>query len=127
MVRAAVRYLLDSVIVIDHFNDIAAASEFLENFGLEAALSAITRAEVLTGFDSATEPLALELLNVWPTLPITFEIADRAARLRRATRWKLPDAMQAAVAIQHDLVLVTRDTRDFTTASPVAALTPYEL
>jgi len=72
------QFLLDSVILIDHFNGIAAATDFLAETGAEAALSVITRAEVLAGFDPATEALARELLDHFPSLPITVEIAGHA-------------------------------------------------
>jgi|GEM_PF-5947900 len=43
--------LLDSVILIDHFNGIEQATEYLEEVWGVAHISAITRAEVLTGFE----------------------------------------------------------------------------
>lgn len=113
MERPGLKYLLDSVIVIDHFNGVDDATTFLSEYGNECAISVITRAETLAGFDDRSEPLACDLLDVFPALPVTLEIADQAARLRRTERWKLPDAIQAAVAIQHDLILVTRNTKDF--------------
>lgn len=120
------KYLLDSVILIDHFNNLEAATAFLGEHGSECAISVITRAEVLAGFTLRTEPLARELLDVFPHLPITTEIADLAASLRRSERWKLPDALQAAVAVQHGLVLVTRNTRDFRAGGKkVEVLVPY--
>ncbi len=122
------KYLLDSVILIDHFNNLEAATAFLSEHGSECAVSVITRAEVLAGFTLRTEPLARELLDVFPHLPITTEIADLAASLRRSERWKLPDALQAAVAVQHGLVLVTRNTRDFRAGGKkVEVLVPYRV
>jgi predicted nucleic acid-binding protein len=59
MGQPVLKYLLDSVIVIDHFNGIEPATAFLAEQGSECALSAITRAEVLVGFDDDSEPLAL--------------------------------------------------------------------
>lgn len=127
MEPGTLKYLLDSVIAIDHFNGIEPATTFLKEQGSECALSAITRAEVLTGFDTETEPLALELLDLFPTLPLTAETTDLAARLRRTERLKLPDAFQAAIALQHDLTLVTRNTRDFQSGGKPAVLIPYRL
>ena len=122
------RYLLDSVILIDHFNNVEAATTFLAEHGSECAISVITRAEVLAGFTLRAEPLARELLDVFPHLPITSEIADLAASLRRSEHWKLPDALQAAVAVQHGLVLVTRDTRDFKVGGKkVEVVVPYRV
>lgn len=127
MGSAALKYLLDSVIVIDHFNSTESATQFLREQGKECALSAITRAEVLTGFSDEAEPLARELLDLFPTLALTAETANIAARLRRAQHLKLPDAFQAAVAIQNKLTLVTRNTRDFHTSAELKVLVPYRL
>jgi len=120
-----VKYLLDSVIVIDHFNGIEAATRYLAEHGSACAVSVITRAEVLAGFDDAQAEMAMELLDLFPTLPITTPIADRAARLRHSERWKLPDALQAAVAEHHGLALVTRNTRDFKNGAGLEVVVPY--
>lgn len=128
MGRARVRYLVDSVILIDHFNNIEAATAFLAEHGSACAISVITRAEVLAGFTVRTESLARELLDVFPHLPITSEVADLAGSLRRSEHWKLPDALQAAVAVQHGLALVTRNTRDFRVGGrKVEVVVPYRL
>jgi predicted nucleic acid-binding protein len=120
-------YLLDSVIAIDHFNGIETATTFLAEHGSESCISAISRAEVLAGFTVRTEPLARELLDIFPSLPITSDIANLAAALRRSERWTLPDALEAAVAMQHDLTLVTRNTRDFKPGGQLDVLVPYRL
>ncbi len=107
-------YLLDSVILIDHFNGIDPAGAFLARVKNEAAISAVTRAEVLTGFSDDTGlHVATRLLDAFHFLPLDRESADLAARLRQNNGWKLPDAFQAAVAQCHGLKLVTRNTRDF--------------
>ena len=121
------RYLLDSVILIDHFNGVAAATGFLEREGSGAAVSVMTRAEVLAGFDDDVALIAVRLLDAFPALPVTVEIADDAARLRRSARWKLPDAIQAAIARAHGLTLVTRNTRDFQLGGDPEVLIPYRL
>ncbi|MBS0212459.1 MAG: PIN domain-containing protein [Proteobacteria bacterium] len=121
------KYLLDSVIVIDHLNGIVDATDFLAAHGKTSAISVITRAEVLAGFDDDQTTLAMELLDLFPALPITREIADFAARLRRSERWKLPDALQAAVAMQHSLILATRNTRDFHDGKTLRVVVPYGL
>jgi predicted nucleic acid-binding protein len=105
--------VIDSVILIDHFNAVNLATAYLSQVGETAAITAITRAEVLTGFDSADVPLAAALLSRFRLLVIDEPIADLAARLRREHRWKLPDALQAAAARQHGLRLATRNTKDF--------------
>ena len=121
------RYLLDSVIVIDHFNGVEAATDFLSAHGNECSISVITRAETLAGFTEESEYLARELLDSFVTLPVTIEVADLAAGLRRTQRWKLPDAIQAAIALQEGLTLVTRNTRDFRDGDPVSVEAPYSM
>ena len=105
--------LLDSVILIDHFNGIAAATKFLKSIRTDGAISVITRAEVLTGLEAERVKPALQLLDSFPNLAIDSEIADLAAKLRRTHRWRLPDAFQAALAQHHMLRLATRNTDDF--------------
>jgi predicted nucleic acid-binding protein len=120
-------YLLDSVVLIDHFNGIKPATAFLAEQGSRSALSVISRAEVLAGFDADSEPLARGLLDAFPALPITTAIADLAGVLRRLQRWKLPDAVQAAVALHHGLTLVTRNTRDFQPGGSPKVQVPYTI
>src|SRR5436190_14590851 len=105
--------LIDSVIMIDHFNGVQAATEYLLQMQGKLAISVITRAEVLTGFESKERQLARRLLDRFPTLIIDRTVADLAATLRRQNRWKMPDALQAALAKHHKLKLATRDTDDF--------------
>lgn len=105
--------LLDSVILIDHFRGVPAATSYLAESRADAMLSVITRAEVLTGFGENELPAATALLDRFRTLAIDVPVADLAARLRREHRWKMPDSLQAALARYHSLALVTRNTKDF--------------
>ncbi|MGH8585946.1 MAG: PIN domain-containing protein [Gammaproteobacteria bacterium] len=117
--------LLDSVILIDHFNGVTAATDYLRRNWTSASVSVITRAEVLTGFQAHREALAKQLLDRFPTLPAGADDADLAAAFRRQYRWKLPDALQAAIAVNRRLHLVTRNTRDFDPAHHAFVLIPY--
>jgi len=120
--------LLDSVILIDHFNDIKKATDYLRSVRTDAVLSVVTRAEVLVGFESEEARYrGIALLNHFACLPITLEIADRAAVLRREHGWKLPDAFQAALAQEHHLSLSTRNTRDFDAEEHPFVTIPYTL
>lgn len=121
------KYLLDSVILIDHFNDIPNASQWLKKNIKESYISVITRAEILVGFNSDKVSLAKTFLDSFKTLPITTIEADIAAELRRINRWKLPDALQAAIAINHKLVLVTRNSKDFSPQTHPFVSIPYAI
>ena len=121
------KLLLDSVILIDHFNGIAAATSYLSTHHSDAAISVITRAEVLTGFEQRAARKAARFLDYFPTLGIDQATADLAAALRRKYGWKLPDAFQAAVAQQHGLRLVTRNRRDFPPQRHRFVVIPYRV
>lgn len=121
------RLLLDSVILIDHFNGVAAATKYLAEARADAAISVITRAEVLSGFRGGAWRKGRQLLDCFPTLSIDPAIADAAALLRRRHRWKLPDAFQAALARAHGLKLVTRDRRDFSPQRHRFVVIPYHV
>ncbi|MCR4303670.1 MAG: PIN domain-containing protein [Gallionella sp.] len=120
-------FLLDSVILIDHFNGRSEATRFLLENRESASISVITRAEVLTGFDPVGEAQAKAFLSLFPTHQLTEEDADLAASLRREHRWKLPDALQAAVAINRQLTLATRNSKDFDPARHAFVVIPYLL
>lgn len=127
MGSSQVRLLLDSVILIDHFSGNAAATQYLSQIHAEAAISVITRAEVLTGFDSAAARKAMLLLDSFPNLGIDAAVADLAATLRRNHGWKLPDALQAAIAQQFGLTLATRNLRDFSPTKHAFVVIPYSV
>ena len=120
-------YLLDSVILIDHFNGRSEATQFLLENSESSSISVITRAEVLTGFDPVDEVKAKAFLSLFPIHQLTEEDADLAASLRREHRWKLPDALQAAVAINRQLTLATRNSKDFDPARHAFIDIPYLL
>jgi predicted nucleic acid-binding protein len=121
-----VSVLLDSVILIDHLNGIQPAAEYLRGLK-QASISPVTRTEVLSGKTSMRDASASTLLDLYPTLVIDREIADRAAELRRQYRWRLPDAFQAALAQIHGLKLATRNTRDFPPDRHPFVVVPYSI
>jgi predicted nucleic acid-binding protein len=126
VVKAA--YLLDSTVLIDHLRGIEKATRWLLGLrGGEAAISVITRAEVLCGGTEEEAAAAFRLCDQFDCLPLTRDEATKAAELRRKNGWKLPDAFQAATAMRHDLKLVTRNSKDFDDAKLPFILVPYKL
>ena len=120
--------LLDSVILIDHFNDISEASTFIAGLDpAKTAMSVISYAEILVGFENETVEKAKALLNHYEILTIDASVAEKAAELRRRYSWKLPDAFQAALALHHHLRLCTRNTKDFDPRKHSFVEVPYEL
>lgn len=108
------KYLVDTVIIIDHLNGIKKATDWLvKNSEGNAVISVITRAEVLSGAEENEKSSISSLLDKFECLSITKEISDIAAELHQKKGWKLPDALQAALAKKNNLLLVTRNTKDF--------------
>lgn len=122
--------LLDSVILIDHLNGIHAASKYLARLHRDSIpvwISAITRAEVLAGAKTHYEfGLVSRLLDRFEFATLTPEVADAAAELRKSRRLRLPDAFQFATALNLDVKLATRNTRDFDCEDPQVEI-PYVL
>lgn len=84
---------------------------------LRIAITTITMAEVLTGpLSVGDEALARRfrtVLESWDVFDLTADLAESAARLRKALNLRLPDAIQAATALAIGAdALVTHD-RDF--------------
>lgn len=117
--------LLDSVILIDHLNGIPDATAYLTRVRHEAFVSAVSRVEVLTGLTGVARQTGASFLDCFGFLPVDREVADLAAELRHEHRWKLGDAVQAAVALHHGLILSTRNTKDFDPVRHKFVVVPY--
>jgi hypothetical protein len=78
-------------------------------------ISAIVRAEVLawSGHSAMSLAAALALLDACQLVPVNAMVADEAARIRRETGLKLPDALIAATAVLQNAALVTANAKDF--------------
>lgn len=122
------KLLLDSVILIDHFNNLNEATNYISQHQKDIGISVITRAEVLTGFQKPKDlQLAKQLLDQFTLYPIYAAEADLAAHLRKELRLRLPDALQAAIAKLHHLKLVTRNTKDFNPTRHHFVTIPYTI
>jgi predicted nucleic acid-binding protein len=120
--------LLDSVILIDHFNNVEKSTKFLLKLDPEkTAISVITGAEILVGMEDMSKDKVMSFLDQYRILSIDKDIADLAAELRKAYGWKLPDAFQAAIAVHHHLKLCTRNTKDFDPRKHSFVEIPYKL
>ena len=120
-----VRALLDSNILIDHLRGIAAAKEEVARCQ-PASISIITWIEVMAGAAPDLEDITRALLRSFECISVDAAVAERAVRLRRSRRLKLPDAIILATALERGLVLVTRNIKDFPEDDP-AIRVPYLL
>lgn len=100
-------------------------------------LSVLTLGEIRKGIETVSDEARRQTLVDWletdlPTfftarvLPVDEAVADRWGRLVAAAGRPLPaiDSLLAATALEHDLVLVTRNVKDFA-GLPVQIFNPW--
>ncbi|MRD47425.1 PIN domain-containing protein [Caenimonas koreensis DSM 17982] len=91
--------------------------EAVDGGRLRVAISTITMAEVLVGpLKQGLDALAKRYeraLESFEVVPVSTEIAVTAARLRAATGLRLPDALQAATALEVGAAALVTHDRDF--------------
>ncbi|MDO4441884.1 MAG: type II toxin-antitoxin system VapC family toxin [Moraxella sp.] len=107
--------LVDSNIIIYHFNGMSKATEFLNAHQRKLYLSAMSVAEVLS-FAPSEKALGMaeQFLNenfIW--LDISREIILTTAKIRRQRKIKMPDAIIGATALVHHLAIASRNEKGF--------------
>lgn len=124
-------YLLDTSVIIDALNSKRNRRELLLNLLRQGHLLAccpINVAEVYAGLRPKEEPATEEFLRTLEYYHITWPVARMAGLLKRDHHRKgvtltLADATIAAVAVVHELTLLTDNIKDF----PMKELTIYPL
>lgn len=116
--------LFDTCILIDYLRGFSKAHLELDRHS-DRAISIITWIELMAGATSADEAQLREFLLNFYTVPISQEVAERAAAIRRKRGPKLPDAVIQATAQSTGRILITRNTRDFPTRRGVRV--PYSI
>lgn len=107
----------------------AAAFEMDKLIDIEFNTSIIVKIEVL-GFNG--DPLEMQKIDDFLTFANIFYlddiVSDKAIYLRKTyKKLKLGDALIAATALVNDLVIVTRNTKDFQNIAGLEYLNPNEL
>ncbi len=108
-------YLLDSNIIIYHLNNDNIVKNFLfENINF-CSISIVTYIEVLS-FDfqsSYNKKIAKDLLQSFNIIDTNQNIASQAIENRKLKKIKLPDNIIASTAQVNNLILVSRNEKDF--------------
>lgn len=130
-------YVFDADALIDYLTDWPdARSQFRALLSAGIAVSMVTLIEIYTGiYGSADQAHAQhefdEVRHVISILPLDERIVQRTARMRRdllnrrrQIRTRAYDLIVAATALEHDLVLVSSNTRDYADIPGLKLLNP---
>lgn len=99
--------LVDTDVFIDHLR----GAKALDPRRHRLHYSVVTRAELFAG-TSGTD-LVSRLLAPFREIPVDRSVAERAGRVAREFRLRMPDAFIAATALENGLVLATRNRKHF--------------
>lgn len=114
------RYLLDTGIVLRHLRGNRRVVTLLRTLGRteRLSISVITRLEVYAGMHEEERQVTQKLLSRFLTYNLDAAVADRSGELVRHMRSReymlsIPDTIIAATAVQHHLIPITLNQKDF--------------
>lgn len=127
------RFLMDSNVLIDFIAQTIPEKGFLyiqDIIDNEFLIPTVVKIEVL-GFNGNFPELMSkmrEFVNLATLLPLNDLVIEETIELRRNyKKIKLGDAIIAATALVHSLVLITRNTQDFRNIPGLSVIDLYEL
>ncbi|MGH2764260.1 MAG: type II toxin-antitoxin system VapC family toxin [Thermoleophilaceae bacterium] len=133
MGELAVRPVLDTDVLIDYLRGSGPGRDLLETLlaGLAYRVTAISAFELALGASYAADPSPVRALVSVPCLPLDRRAGTRAGAMLQGLRARgqdigMRDAMQAAICLEADLPLVTRNARHFERIDQLDALHPDE-
>ena len=125
-------YIIDSNVIIDYTGCQLPqkGSDFVEHlFNTDFLISVVVKIEVL-GFDDVPDKLLAveEFINSATIIALDDLITEQTILLRRKyKKIKLPDAIIAATAVVNNLILITRNSKDFENIQELKILNPHGL
>ncbi len=120
------RAFFDTNILIDYFNGEQRAKDEMELYDFWA-ISILTYIEILVGLQNLEEIEAIKkFLYRFSLIGIDLPIAELSATIRKKYKLKIPDAVILASAEYSQCLLVTRNTKDFSSTLPIVRI-PYTL
>ena len=123
-------YLIDSNALIDFCNGKLPITGRELLFSVEQPkISVITQIEVFgfPGIDRKEEKLLNDFVSIAFIHPVDMRIAMKTIEIKKKTRVKLPDALIAATALIHGLVLISRNVSDFNKIAGLKVINPHEV
>jgi len=121
----SIKAVFDTDILIDYLRGVPQAKIELDRY-LDKAISVITWMEIMVGTTESNRDETRSALLDFLCLPITMDVAERAASIRNQRNIKLPDAIIQATSEVGERLLVTRNVRDFSDEDPGVRI-PYQI
>jgi len=126
-----VSYLIDNNVISNYFSGLfpEKAMEFLSGvIDLTPNISVITEIEALSwrNPDSSKERVVQMFVGEANILGLSRNVVSQCVNIRRERKIKTPDAIIAATAIVHKLVLLTSDS-DFNNIKGLQTLDPFDI
>ncbi len=126
------KYLIDTNVISHLFANRLPASgmQFVKNvIDEDFIISVAVEIEVLTNHEIPGKmPLIENFISLATVLPLDKDVTKKAIELRRSyTKLKLGDAIIAATAVVHDLILVTNNIKDFKNIASLIVIDPHAI
>jgi predicted nucleic acid-binding protein len=123
------RYLIDSNAIIDYLgNKIPENSKKFMDIVINSTpnISILSKIEVL-GYNSSEESQFILKNFVLDSniFMLTDDVSTICIEIRKNYKTKLPDAIIASTAIANDLILITRNKKDFEKINSLKVVNPY--
>jgi predicted nucleic acid-binding protein len=125
-------YLIDTNVAIEYIGEAMPekALTMLDSIiDGEFYISVINKIELL-GFAGITENEELkfqEFINAADVLDLDENIVTSTIEIRKLYKTKLPDAIIAATVLVNNLIIITRNTKDFNKIEGLKVLNPYDI
>jgi predicted nucleic acid-binding protein len=126
------KYIVDTNVLIDYLGDLLpnnTANKIeiaLQNN--ELFISVVNKIEVLS-FNELTEDESIKIrlfLSLFNQIKITDGVVEQTINIRKKFKVKLPDAIIAATALEYDLILLTRNIKDFNKIDGINIIDSYK-
>lgn len=125
-------YLIDTNVAIEYIGEALPekALDMLDDIiDGQFYISVINKIELL-GFAGITKNEKLkfqELINAANVLDLDEDIVNSTIEIRKQYKTKLPDAIIAATALVNELIIITRNQKDFDKIEGLEVLNPYDI
>lgn len=125
------RYLIDTNVIIDYSSDLIPFESgiFIETiFNTDFNISVVVKIEAL-GYNEEISKMSLleEFITTATIIPLDDVVTQKTIALRKIKKLKLGDAIIAATAIVHDLIIVTRNISDFQNIPELKVINSHKL